>query len=134
VITCLKACGRGVILEPITLSAEAGDIAAAEKVPMLEPAFNWGSSSTIAVDEDNVSDTTMTSQDSNPSVTAAQTKCDMRMTVGQQTELVARRYPNAWRMAHECGTRCGRSMCHYYVHLYSVAQVIPERQARLLLW
>jgi hypothetical protein len=76
VITCLKACGREVIMEPTSLPGETGDIAAAEEinVPMLEPAFNWGSSSTIAADDDNASDVTMTSQDSNPSVAAAQTK------------------------------------------------------------
>jgi hypothetical protein len=34
------------------------------KVPMLEPAFTWGSSSTIASDEDNASDVTATSEDS----------------------------------------------------------------------
>lgn len=78
VITCLKACGREVILEPTSLpmEMEIDDIAAAEKikVPMLEPAFTWGSSSTIAVNDDNASDVTMTSQDSDPSVAAVQTK------------------------------------------------------------
>lgn len=76
VITCLKACGREVIVEPTSVPAETGDIAAAEKikVPMLEPAFNWGSSSTIAADEDSASDDTMTSQDSNPPIAAVQIK------------------------------------------------------------
>lgn len=76
VITCLKASGREVIMEPTSLPAETGDIDAAENidVPMLEPAFTWGSSSTIAADEDNASDVTMTSQDSNPLVAGAQTK------------------------------------------------------------
>ena len=41
---------------------------------MLEPAFTWGSSSTIAADDDNASDVTMTSQDSSLSVAAPQTK------------------------------------------------------------
>jgi hypothetical protein len=41
---------------------------------MLEPAFNWGSSSLIAADEDSVSDVTTTLQDSNPSIAAAHTK------------------------------------------------------------
>jgi hypothetical protein len=31
---------------------------------------------------------------------------------------------NAWRTAHERGTKYGRSMCHYYVHLNLVAQVL----------
>ena len=63
-------------MEPASLPAETGDIAAAEniKVPMLEPAFNWGSSSTIAADDDNASDVTMASQDSEPSFAAAQIK------------------------------------------------------------
>ncbi|KAF8490777.1 hypothetical protein F5888DRAFT_1620590 [Russula emetica] len=76
VITCLKACVRDVIMESTSLPAETGDISVTEKikVPMLEPAFTWGSSSTIAADDDNASDVTMTSQDSNPSVAAAQTK------------------------------------------------------------
>jgi hypothetical protein len=76
VITCLKACGREVTTEPTLLSAESGDVVAGGKtqVPMLEPAFTWGSSSTIAADDDNVSDVTMSSQDSNPSVAAIPTK------------------------------------------------------------
>ena len=41
---------------------------------MLGPAFTWGSSSTIAADEDNASDVTMTSQDSDSSVATTQTK------------------------------------------------------------
>jgi hypothetical protein len=63
-------------MEPTSLPAETGDIDAAENidVPMLEPAFTWGSSSTIAADEDNASDVTMTSQDSDPLVAGAQTK------------------------------------------------------------
>jgi len=76
VITCLKACGREVIMGSTSPPAETGDITAVEKikVPRLEPAFTWGSSSTIAADEDDASDVTMTSQDSSPSVAAAQTK------------------------------------------------------------
>ena len=63
-------------MEPTLPPVETGDIACAEniKVPMLEPAFNWGSSSTIAADEDNASDVTMTSQDSNPLVAVTQPK------------------------------------------------------------
>ena len=63
-------------MEPTSLPTVTGDIATSEniKVPMLEPAFTWGSSSTIAADEDNASDVTMASQDSDPSGADAQTK------------------------------------------------------------
>ena len=70
VITCLKACKREEATTEPTSLVEIGDIAdvGTTAVPMLEPAFNWGSSSTIAAEEDNASDVTMTSQDSNPLV------------------------------------------------------------------
>jgi len=71
VMTCLKACGRNVVVKPTPLPAETGDVALFDKdsrVPTLEPAFTWGSSSTIAVDEDGASDATEMSQDSNPFV------------------------------------------------------------------
>ena len=74
VITCLKACKREeVTTDSTSLLAETTDIISAEetKVPMLEPAFSWGSSSTIAADEDSASDVTMTSQDSSNSLDAA---------------------------------------------------------------
>jgi hypothetical protein len=72
VITCLNACGREVTTKPTSLPAESDDIAAVGKtsVPVLGPAFNWGSSSTIAADEDNASDVTMTSQDSSTPLVA----------------------------------------------------------------
>lgn len=57
VITCLNACGREVTTESTTRPAEMDDIAVVGKtaVPVLGPAFNWGSSSTIAADDDNSS-------------------------------------------------------------------------------
>lgn len=76
VMTCLRACGRNVTAKPTPLPAETGDVVALEKsrVPTLEPAFTWGSSSTIAVEEDGASDATETSQDSNPFITRAKEK------------------------------------------------------------
>jgi len=76
VMTCLQACGRNVTAKPTPLPAETGDVAALEKsrVPTLEPAFTWGSSSTIAVEEDGASDATETSQDSNPFITRTKEK------------------------------------------------------------
>jgi hypothetical protein len=74
VITCLKACKREeVTTESTSLPAETIDIVSVGEttVPMLEPAFSWGSSSTIAADEDSASDVTMTSQDSSNSLVAA---------------------------------------------------------------
>jgi hypothetical protein len=71
VMTCLKACGRNVVVKPTLLPAETADVALFDRdnrVPTLEPAFTWGSSSTIAADEDGASDATETSQDSNPFV------------------------------------------------------------------
>ena len=73
VVTCLQACGRNVTAKPTPIPAEICEVALAEKsrVPTLEPAFTWGSSSTIAVEEDGASDATETSQDSNPFITHA---------------------------------------------------------------
>src|SRR6266851_1003768 len=71
VITCLEACGRDIVAKPTPHPAETYDVAAPEKirVPMLEPAFTWGSSSTIAVDEDGASDATEMLQEPNPFAT-----------------------------------------------------------------
>ena len=76
VMTCLQACGRNITAKPTPLPAEIGDVVLAEKgrVPTLEPAFTWGSSSTIAVEEDGASDATETSQDSNPFITRTKAK------------------------------------------------------------
>jgi hypothetical protein len=73
VMTCLRACRRdAVVVKPTPIPAEAGEVVALSdkksRVPMLEPAFTWGSSSTIAVDDDDESDATMTSQESSPFV------------------------------------------------------------------
>jgi len=68
IMTCLKSCGRDVIIKPTPLPAETGNVTLFDKdswVPMLKPAFTWGSSSTIAIDEDGKSDVMETSQDSN---------------------------------------------------------------------
>ena len=76
VMTCLQACGRSVAAKPTPLPAPIGKVALVEKsrVPTLEPAFTWGSSSTIAVEEDGASDATETSQDSNPFITHTKEK------------------------------------------------------------
>jgi hypothetical protein len=72
VMTCLQACRRDVVVKPTPIPAETGEVVALSdkksRVPALEPAFTWGSSSTIAVDEDDESDATMTSQESSPFV------------------------------------------------------------------
>ena len=66
VTTCLKACGREV--KVVDQSPETAD--ETHKLPMLEPAFSWSSSSTLAAtDNDDASVTTEASQDSNPFLT-----------------------------------------------------------------
>ena len=75
VMTCLQACGRNVTAKPTPLPAEIGNVVIEKsRVPPLEPAFTWGSSSTIAVEEDGASDATETSQDSNPFITRTKEK------------------------------------------------------------
>jgi hypothetical protein len=67
VMTCLKACGRLVVTKPTPLpEAVAEDI----PLPTLDSAFSWGSSSTLAADEDDDgSDVTETPQDPDPFAT-----------------------------------------------------------------
>ena len=82
VMTCLQSCGRSATAKPTPLPAPIGNVALVEKsrVPTLEPALTWGSSSTIAVEEDGASDATKTSQDSSPqrpSKTATVKRTDM---------------------------------------------------------
>ncbi|KAI9465049.1 hypothetical protein BJY52DRAFT_1209886 [Lactarius psammicola] len=70
VTTCLKACDREakVADKSQALPVETAD--ETNKVPTLEPAFSWSSSSTLAVtDNDDASDTMEASQDSNPFLT-----------------------------------------------------------------
>ena len=70
VTTCLKACGREVkvVDQSQVLPMETAD--ETHKLPMLEPAFSWSSSSTLAAtDNDDASVTTEASQDSNPFLT-----------------------------------------------------------------
>jgi hypothetical protein len=68
VTTCLKACGKEV---QVADKPQAPIVETVDKVPTLEPAFSWGSSSTLAAtdNDDDVSDTTETSLDSNPFLT-----------------------------------------------------------------
>lgn len=64
VVICLKACDRLAVPKPTPLPEET-----VAEVPTLESAFSWSSSSTLAVEEDNASETTEMSQDSNPFAT-----------------------------------------------------------------
>ena len=68
--TCLKACDREVKVADKSQALIVETIDETYKVPTLEPAFSWSSSSTLAAtDSDDASDTTETSQDSNPFLT-----------------------------------------------------------------
>lgn len=70
VTTCLKACGKEVEVVNKPEALPAATIDESHKVPTLEPAFSWSSSSTLAAnDDDDASDTTEASQDSNPFLT-----------------------------------------------------------------
>ena len=56
-MTCLQSYRRSVAAKPTPLPAPIGNVALIEKsqVPTLEPAFMWGSSSTITIEEDSTS-------------------------------------------------------------------------------
>ena len=70
VTACLKACGREVKIADKSQALTVETIDETYKVPTLEPAFSWSSSSTLAAtDSDDASDTTETSQGSNPFLT-----------------------------------------------------------------
>ena len=70
VVACLKACDREVKTVDKSPALTVETVEEALKVPKLDPAFSWGSSSTLAVtDNDDSSDTTETSLDSNPFLT-----------------------------------------------------------------
>ncbi|KAH9038215.1 hypothetical protein EDB85DRAFT_2141985 [Lactarius pseudohatsudake] len=71
VTTCLTACGREVMVTDKSQALVAEVVDKTHKLPALEPAVSWSSSSTLAATDDDgdASDTTEMSQDSNPFLT-----------------------------------------------------------------